>query len=175
MPKVNKKCVKCGELKVLDYFPRCDSCSDGRRNVCKSCRTSQKMKNYYKNHSRNIELNRKYRAQDPKKMRRYRRKIKLEVMTHYCHGELPFCKICGFDDIRALCIDHVNGHGAEHRRALTSNDLNKLPRDGGGFNTYLWLRRNDYPKGFQVLCFNCNQIKECEQRDSRIIQSAQSK
>ncbi len=92
-------------------------------------------------------------------------------MGHYCIGLIQ-CSKCGFEDIRALCIDHINGDGANHRRQITSNDLSKKPRDGGGSNTYRWLKRNGYPEGFQVLCFNCNQIKECEQRDIRIVKSA---
>ncbi len=29
---------------------------------------------------------------------------------------------------------------------------------------YTWLKAHDYPDGFQVLCFNCNQIKEMIRR-----------
>ena len=162
-----KKCKRCKEKKILQDFERCDSCHDGHRNVCRDCRSKRKNELYYINHNRYLELNKKYRKAKPNKAREYRLKIKLEVMSHYCNSS-PMCQHCGFTDIRALCIDHVNGDGAKHRRMLTSNKLETKPRDGGGFNTYLWLRRNHYPEGYQVLCFNCNQIKECKQRDDRI-------
>jgi hypothetical protein len=29
----------------------------------------------------------------------------------------------------------------------------------GGVRFYSWLRRNNYPEGYQVLCFNCNIAK----------------
>ena len=30
----------------------------------------------------------------------------------------------------------------------------------GGTKFYRWLKRNNFPEGFQVLCFNCNCGKE---------------
>lgn len=77
-------------------------------------------------------------------------KLKLEVMTHYCKGS-PKCK-CGYNDIRALTIDHVDGDGAEHRREI----------GGGGIKLYVWLKNNNYPDGFQILCMNCQFIKRME-------------
>ncbi len=46
-----------------------------------------------------------------------------------------------------LCIDHTNGDGAAHRKIT----------GGAGQRTYLWLRKNGFPEGFRVLCYNCNQ------------------
>lgn len=45
-----------------------------------------------------------------------------------------------------LCIDHVDNNGAEHRKEI-------------GSGIYEWLRKNNYPDGFQVLCYNCNMGK----------------
>lgn len=72
--------------------------------------------------------------------------LKIKVLTHYGHGKCT-CIICGFDDIRALSIDHIQGGGNEHRRKLTYS------------NIYKWLVENDYPEGFQTLCMNCQFIK----------------
>lgn len=52
-------------------------------------------------------------------------------------------------EIDILSIDHVDGNGAEHRMELFGN------RRVGGYRFYLWLKRNDYPDNFQVLCFSC--------------------
>jgi len=55
------------------------------------------------------------------------------------------CAHCGEEEALFLTIDHVHGGGEADR---------KLGR--GGVGMYYWLRDNDYPAGFQVLCWNCN-------------------
>ncbi len=55
---------------------------------------------------------------------------------------------CGETTLLFLSIDHINEDGAEHRRALISQG------HGPAF-IYYWLRDNDFPAGFQVLCMNC--------------------
>jgi len=71
--------------------------------------------------------------------------LKINVLTHYGNGKCA-CVICGFDDLRALSIDHIEGGGNEHRRKV-------------GRQIYLWLREQDYPEGYQTLCMNCQFIK----------------
>lgn len=68
---------------------------------------------------------------------------KVKVLTHY-GGK---CACCGENRHQFLCIDHENGGGNEHRRN------NKLVN---GKAIYQWLINNRYPKGFRVLCHNCN-------------------
>lgn len=81
--------------------------------------------------------------------RRYE-EVKLEVLSHYSFGT-PRCEYCGETDIRCLCIDHIDGGGSQHHREIGVGR-------GGAF--YLWLKRNNYPDGFQVLCANCNLRKK---------------
>lgn len=57
------------------------------------------------------------------------------------------CKQCGFTDIRALQIDHVNGGGAKEKR-MTKN-----------FYNYMLNKAINGSKDYQVLCANCNWIK----------------
>jgi len=71
-------------------------------------------------------------------------KLKLEVLTHY-GGGTPKCACCGESIIEFLTIDHINNNGEKHRKQIGS---------GGGF--YRWLKENNFPKGYRVLCFNCN-------------------
>lgn len=78
--------------------------------------------------------------------------LKRKVLTVYGHGKCA-CVRCGFSDIRALCIDHVNGGGTRHVKSLGKN----------GKTFYKWLVDNNYPLGFQTLCYNCNQIKYLEE------------
>lgn len=58
------------------------------------------------------------------------------------------CCRCGFSDIRALCVDHINGGG--HK------ELSKISSVG----VYLKVIRGE--TGYQCLCMNCNWIKRDE-------------
>lgn len=78
--------------------------------------------------------------------KRYREKLKKDVLEGY-GGKNPQCACCGEDNPIFLTIDHIHEGGGKHRK-----EINKR----GGIEFYCWLRRNGYPKGFQVLCFNCN-------------------
>jgi hypothetical protein len=77
--------------------------------------------------------------------RRYYAKLRLEVLTHYSNGSLK-CAVCGDDHLEFLGIDHINGGGNKHRIEIKTL-------------FYKWLKVNNYPAGFQVLCSNCNMKK----------------
>lgn len=79
---------------------------------------------------------------------------KIDVLTYYGGGKLA-CVKCGFDNIHALSIDHINGGGGQHRNRLSHN------------NFYRWLQREGYPTGYQTLCMNCQFIKRFEGRENR--------
>jgi hypothetical protein len=70
--------------------------------------------------------------------------LKAKVFDHY--GD--FCKCCGETYHEFLTVDHINDDGAEHRRNVT-----------GTTSIYRWLVSNDFPSGFQILCWNCNAAK----------------
>ena len=74
----------------------------------------------------------------------YRDQTKLEALEAYGG---PICAGCSSTDFEVLQIDHINGGGRKHFEAEGIT---------GGYNFYCWLRRHDYPKGFRVLCANCN-------------------
>jgi len=78
-------------------------------------------------------------------------KLKYEVLSYYSSGEIK-CKWCGFNDIRALVIDHIGNDGSSNRKTLMSSSI------------YAYLKKNDFPNGFQVLCHNCNWIKEVSRK-----------
>lgn len=77
----------------------------------------------------------------------YREEIKRQALDHY-GGK---CVCCGEAGRPFLSFDHVNNDGADMRR--------KVPSTNGGGGLHYWLRRNGYPAGFQILCFNCNVAK----------------
>ncbi len=79
---------------------------------------------------------------------RYLNKIKALMHCSNPIGSL-ICNNCGEQDIDVLCIDHINGGGNRHNKTLNSQ----------GTNICLWLIKNNYPEGYQVLCANCNMKK----------------
>lgn len=72
---------------------------------------------------------------------------KLEVLEHYSATDKAACECCEEETLEFLTIDHINGGGTVHRREINMR----------GRNFYDWLRRQGYPPGYRVLCFNCNQ------------------
>lgn len=83
-------------------------------------------------------------------------RLKYLVLSHYSVKEAPICTKCSFSNIDALCLDHINNNGAQQRR-----DVFNL-RTAAGTTFYRWLKKNNFPSGFQVLCFNCNIIKQLQ-------------
>lgn len=77
-------------------------------------------------------------------------KVKVEVLTHYGSGKCS-CFKCGFSDIRALTLDHVNGR--------------KESSDKHGQRLYRRLKGDGYPEGYMTLCMNCQFIKKVENRE----------
>lgn len=73
-------------------------------------------------------------------------KIKVEIFNHYG----PNCECCGESNLIFLNIDHIDGNGNNHRREVFG------VQSGGGTRFYRWLKRQDFPDGYRVLCFNCN-------------------
>ena len=81
--------------------------------------------------------------------------MKFEVLYHYSYGTMtcmnPNCEVPGgTKHPYSLCVDHVGGGGKKH-----GEDLKKQ-----GITFYRWLIKNNLPEGFQVLCFNCNNLKK---------------
>ena len=73
--------------------------------------------------------------------------IKKEVIEHYGGT----CACCGEDWIGFLCLDHIDGGGTQHRAEILKETGNK--------SLHHWLKRHNFPEGFQVLCANCNMAK----------------
>lgn len=76
--------------------------------------------------------------------RKYRRGIREEVITHYGGA----CTCCGERRLQFLTLDHESGKGNEHRRTFSSKQSNDP--------VYRWIRKNNFPAGYSILCWNCN-------------------
>ncbi len=68
------------------------------------------------------------------------------VLRHYSKDKLE-CKCCGEKHYEFLALDHIHGGGTQHRKQLKSRYI------------YSYLIKDGFPKGYQVLCHNCNMAK----------------
>jgi hypothetical protein len=151
-----RTCKKCGLSQPLEEFPIADAKSGVRRHECRTCirarmhRYYQERPETYKSRANaSYDARRKAWLKTPegrawKKAQasgalQAARKL---VLGHY-GGR---CACCGESHPRFLTIDHVNDDGKEMRAEVHSV----------AYRFYRWLIRNNYPDGFQVLCFNCN-------------------
>lgn len=95
---------------------------------------------YYQNHKEIMN------NQSKKNGPGIREKLRFQVLNHYSNGKLE-CACCGEKITKFLTIDHINNNGNRERAELNLK---------AGCRFYAWLRRNNYPEGYQVLCMNCN-------------------
>lgn len=131
-PPGYKRCSKCAEVKLLGEFsPRQRGSNDGKTSSCKECCR----RFWHERHSSRYGVTQK----------RYHQARKESVINGY-GGK---CACCGETLQKFLTIDHKNNDGAAHRKQLGS----------GGAAIYRWIIKNNFPSGFQILCFNCNIAK----------------
>jgi hypothetical protein len=67
-----------------------------------------------------------------------------KVLEHYGAQ----CACCSEKEPIFLTVDHIHNDGAQHRRL-----------SGGRMKAeklWKWLVDNEFPEGFQILCWNCN-------------------
>jgi len=132
-------------------------------NSCNSKKTIAYRKNRYKDDT-------EFRGHECARGKRSRDKLKLETFIHYSGTNPPQCaNLFGehkepYTTIAALTIDHIDDNGAEERERIFHN------KHRAGIDFYRWLRKNGYPEGYQVLCFNCQWIKRDKDLKGRIPQ-----
>lgn len=59
------------------------------------------------------------------------------------------CSCCDITEIDFLAVDHINGGGQADRKTT----------DRSGETMYRFMRDNNYPPGYQIMCHNCNWSK----------------
>ena len=138
MNNLNKICRLCKKNRPLLYFVKNKAMTSGTGNECRYCRRIY-----------NLKYMRKFRVENREYIRRIdresRQKLKLACLVVY-GGENPKCECCEEKENKFLSIDHIGGGGTKHRE--------KIKMYGSRF--YQWLKNNNFPKGFRVLCHNCN-------------------
>jgi len=92
----------------------------------------------------------------------YRDNLRMKINLHYSkihsNSDVPCCRCCGLKDYAEfLSLDHIAG-----KKEMDSEpELVKLGYSSNFKSTSLsvWIVKNNFPKGFQILCHNCNQAK----------------
>lgn len=98
-----------------------------------------------------------WKKNHPNYHKEWETKIKLECFNHYSPNGIKCANPYNFHkeeitDIRVLQLDHIEGSGKRQISSITSN-------------FYLWLKRHNFPPGYQILCANCNWIKRWENKE----------
>lgn len=140
-------CYKClGPAKRYHYH--------GKRGIlCSECRPSDNKKRYEKNSEKIIarakEWNQKNAEERNRRLRASYAKAKQESIAVYGGS----CS-CGETNPAFLVIDHINDDGATDRRNWKNRSA----------TIHSWLKKNNFPDGYQILCANCNHRKEMSRR-----------
>ncbi|MCX6748692.1 MAG: hypothetical protein NT076_03735 [Candidatus Pacearchaeota archaeon] len=143
-------CNKCHKEKELEEFPKLAGSKKGYRAICKDCSNKKHREWWKKTNPIRLEYSKKWYADNREKIikqkvsgnLKYRRLAKLDCIEHYSDGK-NCCDCCGEKHIEFLGIDHKEGNGRKHRESIKEY----LP---------LYLKKHGYPKGFRILCHNCN-------------------
>ena len=171
--------LKAMRLRVLAYYskgtPKCKICGItgmpflqidhvyGRKAMGHSryTTTTQILQDLDKNHPKGFQIlcancnmiksirSHKTHSNHPNavKSRYYKKISRKKVLEHYSGGKMN-CGCCGFAEIDGLSIDHIKPRREwKHDKTFRTDKL------------YRWLRRKNFPKGFQILCQNCNHAK----------------
>lgn len=111
-------------------------------------RDSEKLREYQRDwYQRNKE---RLKPQKSKLMQKYREqsrqaKVRLKEKLFEMYGRK--CSICGFEDIRALTLDHINGNGNKEKAKL------------GERGVYRKAAEEYRPDLYRTLCMNCQFIQ----------------
>ena len=151
-----KKCITCKKGKNLEEFSIDKRIFGGYKNYCRECgnekaRIKFNRLFYGQGRQRILIAAKKFRENNPEKVRRSLKKcrtqIREEVINFYSNND-PKCACCGEKEFAFLSIDHIHNDGAKDRNTR-----------GTGSNLYRSLKRENFPRGFQILCHNCNMAK----------------
>lgn len=158
-----KHCNKCHVEKPVSDFNKDSRSADGKQHKCRDCQRIMKREWQKENSGYAVEYVAAYQKSHPEKSKQWKREIyqrrkhkisanhlslKLEIMMAYGGCK---CACCGETNHIFLTIDHMDGNGSKHRTEIFGKS-----RSSGGALFYRWLKNNNFPSGFQVLCYNCN-------------------
>ena len=138
-----KVCGHCGKAKPINQF---SGRGEKKHSWCKLCLYADFRDRYAKRSPEYRARRQAYYQENKDKAYEYQRKRSgiLRDAAIEAYGGYK-CACCGETEPLFLTIDHVNNDGNKHRKEVK-----------GTTGLLTWLKKNNYPKGFQVLCMNCN-------------------
>lgn len=187
---MKKICTKCGEEKNEEEFSW-TRVGTTRRGTCKPCdslraqewraanpdRVREKGIQWRAaNRDRKLSVDKKWREENIDRHRETRRvwwrnnretrrsqmnasRSNIKNMVFLKYGGYTCCE-CGATDPDILTIDHID----------PSLVVKNNGRREGGYELYRRLKREGFPSGYQVLCFNCNIKKHLEYERSKRVE-----
>jgi hypothetical protein len=146
-----KECNVCHKVKsVSDFYKGSKASRSVYSYACKLCTILLSSKNYQKRIEENPDELRAYKnswnARNREKNRLAGKKHRLKVRLLVIEGYGGKCSCCGESEIKFLTIEHENKDGKKHRKETNGHYYQDLIKRG-------------FPKGYTVLCFNCNCAK----------------
>lgn len=142
-----KTCAQCGETKPVSdfYIYKYDHRNDVVYKRCKLCISKHKGAKWKRLDPDSEEAAQRKLDKVEGRKERYRY-LRSKVFDAYGNS----CACCGESTLEFLTIDHVNNDGAAHRKAV-SGSTEAVMRD---------IINSNYPKDYQILCWNCNCSKQ---------------
>lgn len=154
-----KRCGACLKVKPHDAFSPLRKNDHALCSKCKECSAKHSNAWYLANSARATASNR---------VNILRKQAVLKLGARCAN---PYCLVPGgCVDLRALQIDHVNNDGAEERRLFgigTGPKGGQLPLRRTQAAAIYQLALEDTKGRYQLLCANCNVIKEHERRQEK--------
>ena len=98
-----KVCPRCKKELPLSEFHKDKHQPDGHHAYCKECKRTW-FNQYRKDNPEKMRVKDVY---DKYRTQRYLKLLRLEVLRKL--SDPIICGVCGFEDIRVLDIDHING------------------------------------------------------------------
>jgi 5-methylcytosine-specific restriction endonuclease McrA len=95
-------------------------------------------------------------TRESQRLREQRRREKIRTDVLAALGGR--CTTCGFDDPRALQVDHVNDDGASDRLRFGGRSSPNI------YRLFLVVIEEASNGRYQLLCANCNAVKEWDRR-----------
>jgi transposase-like protein len=122
--------------------------------ICKRCNTNKGNEWKRKHPQTSREYSKQYYKNHPKYNVPWCRENRIKIRAEMIQAYGGKCSKCGINNPLLLDIDHIHNDGSEQRK-----------QGMWGWRLYRWLRKYEYPKdNFQLLCKNCNWLKEMERR-----------
>jgi len=160
---VKKSDDKKGSENRIAYIPVCRECSvmltdenwypsdkKGHSYICKKCSFEKNKIWQQNNRDRYIQSMKKWYQNNRDRYDQSQREYRHRLINDVINGYGGKCACCDETRKEYLSIDHIDGNGNKQRREIGVSSSREF---------YCWLRQNNYPEGFQVLCFNCNMGK----------------